>query len=633
MTIRDTGVQVPINNNGIYPNQTLQTYNGGNMMNVPGEYGPKLLETGLGEESLPVLEGKYNYDVHEIAVKMSKDSFPIKFMMDLNTKSIDKDTHLYGEDWDGDNAFPDTFMNDLRLRNNAKYDIDSSNNIGGNFSWKAMDAGLLAKLNTIVGGGDAQSIAKVIDETTQKHQDTMVTFNGKLVIPIAFKAGTSELFQGGDSVRFVQKAIQILSSNDYKLRGGNGTVVPLKQSGVAKDFYLLTHEGTEAKAVHSMFPDLAISIDEITHEEHEINARVEGFLFAADCTEFILLINFTQSNLKNNLGTTNVVLLDEMINDSNTTAEFYEPGFYTRLDRQLLVGMYNNIADGVEEGSGSRRDGYSIWQYGSEIKTNFVQIFRSKPLEITKTRLAGGGFRVDDIQKHRKTMTDQFNTTKSNTFLWGKKERKLGKNGRPFKTMSGLFDYELNQIRYIRATLPMSVSNASEAIETWINNLAYSFSAFKEKKGSKVITFATSYQILRKLDKFVKLSRQQTPNLFGTDINRADVNKSTVDFSVAYFDFVSSYGITIRFIHAPEFDYMTEFPLPYFIKGTERIKPSNIIMAIDKNYVKTCVYRGDKLQGNIQNPDEDLVREDIIGECTQEVTYEKNHAVIIVDLI
>jgi hypothetical protein len=185
----------------------------------------------------------------------------------------------------------------------------------------------------------------------------------------------------------------------------------------------------------------------------------------------------------------------------------------------------------------------------------------------------------------------------------------------------------------MRTTLNISsAANYSEVIEDWLNNIAYSYAAFMEKKGNKVITLACSWDILRSLSKVVKLSYGQEPNAYGLQPGMAPSNPTNVDFSVKSFDFISAYGITLRFIHAPEFDLMTAFKLPSIMVGTG-VKPRNLIIALDKEYISSCVLRPDKLQGNIQGADEDLTREDIIGESTLELLYPKNHAVIICDVI
>ena len=646
MSTRDNGVTVPLTSNSIYPTDTLMTDAMGNMANVPGEFGAKIMNTSEYTDTIPTLEGKYNMNIHDIAVKRSRKKFPIKFIADLNTKSIQGPTHVYGEDWDGDMSFPDTFLDDIRKRNLTVMSISDTANKGGQLRFKTPTGTDMTKMSAIAASitagtavTPATGSASIITATTGNvlSEQALVTYNGFSCLPIAFKLDTGEAIQGGDASRHVMKMLQILKSMNYTIQGGTGNVAPLTQAG-AKDWYV-AHRGPKALDVHEMFPDLGISIDGILYQEHEAVVMIESLWFSQDLDEYIVFINMDRTNLKNNISATAAntkVLLSEMVTDANTSTSFGTDaiGMYTRFDRQWLVGMYNTVADAVEEGSGARLDGHSIWQYGTETKTNYVQTFRSKPVEITGTRLATSNFREDDIKRHRSTMMDQYNTTKSNTGLWGVKSKAMGANGRPIRTMAGLFDYTQNDIRYIRALLPTNVSNTSEAIYDWINNLAYCFSAFKEKEGSEVLTFATSHEILRRLSKLVVLSRTQDPNLYGTQAAMGgDPRATSVDFSVAKFDFISSYGITIRFIHAPEFDKMTDFPLPSFITGSTRIRPMNIIVALDKQYISNCVLRPDKLQGNIQSADEDLTREDIIGEMTQEVMYTKNHAVIIVDFV
>lgn len=244
--------------------------------------------------------------------------------------------------------------------------------------------------------------------------------------------------------------IRLLRGNDYLMAGGDGTAVRIKDSE-SKEWYGMLHNTTSAKTVHLMFPDLAIVVDGIEYQEHEVVVQLEAFWHTPSLDQFVLFLNFGKSNLRTTLGATNTINLEEMVKTAGT----FSVGAYTRLDHQALVGYFDTLDDGIEEGSGGL-DAHTIWQNGIELKQNFVQTFRSKPLEITGTCLATGSYRVDDIQKNRDKMS-QYNTVKNNAMLWGRQSQKLGKHGRPVRTMSGIFDYSLNQIRYMRTTLTCPV--------------------------------------------------------------------------------------------------------------------------------------------------------------------------------
>lgn len=623
----------PIPNDGIYKYAGHTTFNGGTINGTPHVIRPKVMNTAAeGIETVEDLEGKYVINVHDLAVQRNREEFVVKFIADLNTKSTDKTVHTYGEDWDGQFAYPDMLLNQLRERQAITYAIENASNVGGRWMWKEVHSTAITAFSAAHASGTVNLATGVntITAATRKAEYTLATYNGVTagVLPLAFELNTGEACLGGSAADVIFKMIGILRGNDYLMAGGDGTAVRIKDSE-SKEWYGMLHNTTSAKTVHLMFPDLAIVVDGIEYQEHEVVVQLEAFWYTPTLDQFVFFLNFGKSNLRTALGATNTVNLEEMVKTAGT----FSVGAYTRLDHQALVGYFDTLDDGIEEGSGARLDAHTIWQNGIELKQNFVQTFRSKPLEITGTRLATGSYRVDDIQKNRDKMFSQYNTIKNNAMLWGRQSQKLGKHGRPVRTMSGIFDYSLNQIRYMRTTLNLSSSaNYSETIEEWLNNIAYSYAAFMEKKGNRVITFACSHDILRSLSKVVKLSYGQQPNLYGTQPAMAPSNPNSVDFGIKSYDFISSYGITLRFIHAPEFDMMTQFKLPNQMVGTG-VKPRNIILALDKEYLSTAVLRPDKIQGNIQGNDEDLTREDIIGECTLELLYPKNHAVIICDVI
>lgn len=620
----------PIPNDGIYKYQGHTTYNGGGINGTPHVIRPKVMNTGVGIETIEDLEGKYNINVHDIAVMRNREEFTVKFIADLNTKSINKTVHLYGEDWDGQYAYPDMLLNQLRQRNTTRLAINNANNKGGRWMWKAVHSTAMTAFSNAHASGTINLATGVnsVTAATRKEYYALADYNNAKVLPLAFELNTGEYCLGGSASDVIFKMIGLLRGNDYLMAGGDGSAVRIKDTET--EWYAFLHN-QNTKTVHFMFPDLAINIDGVPYQEHEVVVQLEAFWYSPNMDQFVVMLNFDKSNLRSTLGSTNVINLEEMVPTANT---YFEVGDYTRLDHQALVGYFDAEPEAIAEGSGARLDSHTIWQNGIELRQNFVQIFRSKPLEITGTRLATGDYRVDDIQRNRDKMFRQYNTEKNNAMLWGVQSQTLDpKTGRPVRFMSGIFDHTLNPIRYMRTALNISsASNYSEVIEDWLNNIAYSYAAFMEKKGNRVITLACSHDILRALSKVVKLSYGQQPNLYGTQPAMANANPSNVDFSVRSYDFISSYGITLRFVHAPEFDMMTSFKLPYTMVGTG-VKPRNIIVALDKEYISSCVLKPDTLQGNIQGADEDLTREDIIGYSTVELLYPKNHAVIIVDVL
>ena len=628
----------PIGSQEVFNYGGHTTDNLGEINNSPGQINPSIQGGGNFPSTVADLQGKYNYDIHDLVTSRHREDFPTLTIAELNGGSHNSVIYPFSEDYDGDFQFPETLINDLRTSDPGiisgttfvtTHGIGGANEIGGKMQWyKALHATAVADLyalrvpaatgtstNLITAG--AGSWAGALNEKV------LETYGSDKVLALGFELGSNERILGGTPTNFITKMIALLKGMNYTQRGGNGEATPMI-SNSTENFFGFVHD-THSKTVHWPMNDIAFNVDATDIQEHEIVVRVEAFWYDTTASQFVVILNFSKTNLDTLLGTVNTILLEEVQKEASTVT-----GGYTRFDTQLLLGMYNTVPAGVKEGSSANSNLQTGFQYAFESKENYMQIFRADPMEITGTRLASGNYRIDDVKRNRDKMLFLYKKDKANAIIWGKKSQVMGSDSKPVRTMSGILDYELNPIKYMRASLS-STADTAEEIKDFVDDLAYSLHAFKPRKGNPSTSMMCSHMMLRRLDRVVKLSYGDTtrPNVHGYTTSNP-YTPGTTDFGIKHFDFNTAYG-NLKFMHEPMLDFMTEFQLPTFLVGTG-VNPKHIMLAIDKQYLSIKTLRGDKLQGNIQGNDEDLSREDIIGEHTLETLYPKNHAIILVDL-
>jgi len=621
----------PLGNTDVHVYGGHTTDSLGTINNSPGQINPHIQEGGNLPNTVADLQGKYNFDIHDIVISRHREEFPTLSIAELNGSSFDKVIYVFSEDYDGDYQFPDMFFNDLRTQAKTIHAIGSADEEGGKQQWfKAIEAGALAKLYAIKDSGTDATINNLVTAGAGEWAGSLdelatAAYGSDKALALAFELGTSEYILGGNPKNVIVKMISLLKGMSYTQRGLDATDAPVTEAVGGASFAGFTH-GTTAKTIHLMFPDVAFNVDGTDYQEHERVFRLEAFWYDLTAAQFVLILNMSKNNLETQLGTTNTFLLEELHQNATTVS-----AGYTRIDHQALLGMYNTVPAGVQEGSSASDELQTGFQYAFESKENYMQIFRANPMEITGTRLASGGYRIDDIKRNRDKMLRLYKKDKSNAIMWGKKSQTMQSDGKPLRTMSGIFDYELSPIKYIKGTLNRySASNYSEAIKDYLNEIAYSMHAFKPKSGNNVTSMMCSHTMLRALDEVVKLSYGQAPNAHGYTTQQP-YRDNVVDFGIKHFDFDTQYG-TLKFMHEPRLDYLTEFQLPTFLAG-QNVNPRYIMLALDKEYISTKTLRPDKLQGNIQANDEDLTREDIIGEQTLEMLYPKNHSVILTGIV
>ena len=58
------------------------------------------------------------------------------------------------------------------------------------------------------------------------------------------------------------------------------------------------------------------------------------------------------------------------------------------------------------------------------------------------------------------------------------------------------------------------------------------------------------------------------------------------------------------------------------------LNPREILMILDKAYIKKVNFRPDKIYGNIQDIGQDAFEEAMRGECSLKLRFPRNHAII-----
>lgn len=621
-------------------------------------------ENNLGYSDIRTIEGKYSFDVSQVVTTYRRGIFPMLFAADMNSKptSTGGDIHVQAEDHDQDIQFADTLLNKLRIASYGSAGkplaIDDAANMGGRLIYRAVTAADVTRLLSAKDGvTDVTNLASspapnnIVVSPTAVREYTIAPhagIGGHQLLTIGWRLGASNeesLSAGGSNAQvYCTKMAGLLESNWYRKLGqddgvNNDHVISEGVGGLR--WYGYVHErplGAVTKnvcTVHAMFDDMMIQVDGVDYQLHEIAVRVYGFFFSADFKSFVLMLDFNYNNFDSNviLGTTNKVLMEEVFDKAgNPALTTFKTGF-TRLSTHMLLGNFLTVPDPIEQGSNVDPEQHSGRQYARQMKHNYAQIVRSPTIDITGTYLASQGrMRLNQAQKMRDDMMMKYKTSRRNLMLWGKgASQSVSSNGKVINTSAGLFCYQHNPIRYMRHKLRFDASNRYESIKRFVMDYARAIFAFKpELQSNGVVNVYISKYMHMMLDEYLKLGAQEMGNISGTYAGmQQNMNQSNYDFRIKLNDISTPYG-TLRFVVDPGLDYQTENLLPSFMGN---VQPKNMLLAIDKSKMSTVVLRAPRLRGNIQSPDSDYSREDIISEETFELLDPTSHCVMALDVV
>ena len=637
----------PLTATELFANKMVQNSNANHTLDGSAVLLPRINSSPLGYEDIATINGKYNFDLSSTLLTRHVAEFPIMFAADFNAKktSTGGDVHVWGEDADQDAHVHDSKLSSLRIAsagsNGSPYAINHASRKGGQLIWRTMtaaqtDINLLTAANVRANTAGVTTLTNgaVVTQTADAEATILTGAGGLLnhkILPLAWRVGTGEEANivGGSAQGFVAKMAALLEGNWYRKIG---VAEEIKEATSSTAWFGYVHESVNSKpvcTVHAMFPDIMINIDGTDMQLNEVNVRIDSFYFRADYSQFIILLDFNYCNVEEPLGTTNVVLLEEVRSSSATTCE---SGF-TRLSDHILLGMYLGVPGAIAQGSDITEDLHSGYLYDAEYKQNFTQIIQSPQIKITGTYLASNNFKVNTPQKLRDDLLYKFKIARRNTMLFGSGDRKKNATGQTIQSTSGLFDYEKFPIRYMRGTLNRySASNYIDAVNDFIEKFARSVFAYKNSSSSSMMNVYCSKFFMTKLDKAIKLGFQQNNNLLGYSTTGGSPLPSgnVLNLDLQFTDVKTAYG-TLRFTVDPGLDMMTEMMLPAFMGTT--INPKNMLLAIDKSKISTVSLRAATLRGNIQNNSADYTMEDILSEETFELLDPFSHAIMMVDIV
>lgn len=642
---KHVAINNPMTNADLFPNKTLTPGTAGDL-NTSSILVPHINENPLGYEDIKTIEGKYNFDISSVTAIRHKEMFPILFAADMNAKATNTggDIHVIAEDCDQDVMFHDTQLVKLRIASQGSggnpLAINSSSKRGGKLIWRALDTGMSTKFATAYTGTEVTDLTNGTTVTeTAKYDYTLETLTLNSVsrtkimtLGWRLKASSSDeesqSLGGSNAIVFCSKMAALLDGNKYYKLGVTNAI---KESTSETAWFGYSHVASATQpvsTVHSLFEDLAIVIDGTQYQLHEVAVRITAFYWRADYTQFVMMLDFGYANLEEPLGTTNIVLMEEVQSHSTN----FTNGF-TRLSDHALLGMYLGVPAPVVQGGDITNDLRSGYLYDIQTKENFTQIIQSEQMRISGTYLASQNrLKLNQAQKMRDRMMFDFKTRRRNVQLFGSGASRKRSSTNIVNTSAGLFDYQMNPIRYMKMTLNRySAATTFESVYEFIKNYARAIFAFKPQlQNSGTINVYCSKWFLQHIDIVIKLGYQEYGNQAGFNTGYQPLpGGNTLDLGIKFSDVRTPYG-TLRFTVDPGLDYMTEMYLPYFV-GTD-INPKHMLLALDTSKMSTVSLRAPRLRGNIQSPSADYVMEDMICEETFELLDPLSHAVTMVSL-
>lgn len=308
------------------------------------------------------------------------------------------------------------------------------------------------------------------------------------------------------------------------------------------------------------------------------------------------------------------------------------------ISRMLFMGQPQSAPDPIPEGDKFTRTGN--FTMSRESLSNHTQIFASPAYGITGTHQASTFRFGDDFQETRDKYFTMYKKKMAAAFMYGSKYETVAVatdgfvNGQPVRATGGLMDYSLFPIRHIKAPLaaPTWGADASNTFILWLNRLGDNLAAFRQE-GTKSLTFMVSQKFLNKVNIYIR-------SLMGGISSAAGANNfmggqiilqrpSSLSFGLEYYEFTTTSGILMKFIHDPSLDNTPSIQLPYWIYGSASlVSPRDLLLSIDVKNMKRKVLRPDKIYGNIQDIGQDAFMEAIRGESGFMLRFPQNHAIV-----
>jgi len=554
------------------------------------------LQTGIGAQDIHLIGDKYMIDIYGDMVSYNpQDTVLLSIIAGLGSKPMNSPYVTWNDDYNG-NMWADLKFDILRARQT----------VGG-----VLNAGELKWTKSNLA--------------TQAYQATLANFKTKL-----YFIESDDDIVGKKSV-FVRNLGNLLKNLGYRSVDDGGTAVT---DGSETGY--ISENGTTP--LYVAFEDIYFNTNGVDMQKHEVIAKINSLRWGDsyldtvrsgtyDDYAFELELDFSDSNA-DDIASNSVILLEEI--NTGAGAAFNGDDGFTRLSRMGLIGDSQTPPDAIAEGENFESGGNFI--YSVENVQNKSQIFTSPRYGVTGTRQASKARFFDEFQLSRARNLSLYKKNLNAALLRGvQSEGFSNTTGKPKRTMSGILDYSTFPIRYMKVKFPSSFANGFE-LANWIDHIVYSLQAFRQTGGAKAFTCLVSQNILNKLSRANAAIGSSNGNVFGGIFTVSPPSSLTLGLQV--YEYKSVYGV-IRFIHEPSFDLMPTLKastttlggVPYHL-FPNGLNPRNILMILDKGYIKQRTLRPDKIYGNIQNVGQDAFEEAMRGEHSLELRFPRNHCIV-----
>jgi len=564
------------------------------------------LQTGIGAQDIHVIGDKYMIDIYgDMLTHKPLDTPLLTIIEGLGGASTPNPYPTWNDDYNG------------HLWADLKFDVLRT-----------------AHASAVETAGEMKWVAAA-DLSNQAYQYLLADTKATMY----FVQGDSTII--GKKEYFVRNLGNLLSNLGYQAEVGlNGSPI----TDGTQTSYCGGHGETPLYVAFEdlYFAEAAGSGIAAEYQKHQIIAKIHSLAWgatyidsivdiSAEAYAFELVLDFSDSNCED-IAATSIIMVEEI--NAGGGDEFTAGDGFTRISRMGLIGDSQTPPDAIAEGSNFQTGGN--YNYSVENIHNMTQIFDTPKYGVTGTRQASNARFFDEFQLTRGRNLSIYKQKISGALLRGVQSEVMdATTGKPKRTMSGILDYSMFPIRYMKESLPSATADTTGVLlSTWLDSIVYSMQAFKQSGGSSSYTVLCSQKVLNTLAKANSyIGTGNNHMLNGGIFTVSPPSKMTIGLRV--FEYESIYG-TIRFIHEPSFDMMpvlksstaTAGGVPKHLFGAGGLNPRNILMVLDKAYIKKLTLRPDKIYGNIQDIGQDAFEEAMRGEHSLQLRFPRNHAII-----
>lgn len=647
---------------------------------------------GINSKTILGVADKYQIDLYGSLQTHRPEETPMLTIMEsMGSESVNAPYFIWTDEYTG-NSWWDINFDNLRLRNSVGGSATISPSMSGFTASYNSNTLSMAMTNPSYTGGQikirpiraiaATNINTVVDNTIGNDDGvaamTLFTDNfmyGQAFVPTSGQTGKvmfaileEDSNTVGQMVVTWNKIRNLLVNLGYtEINYKNTSNDTSHEAGTVLRCYSDPNlVFTATLPAYMVFPNISFNIDGTIYKEEQVLARVNSVAYTSiggyngvartGTMGLVFTIDFNDCNAQpGSLGAyatggspnyDSVMIGQPFIkgvpaagtavfgDNANDAAEYAGS-----VGRMLYIGQAQSAAYPIPEGDKFRAGGNLA--FGREQKMNLTQIFVSPAYGITGTHQASTFRFGDDFQRTRDFHFTNYKKYMQGTFMYGTKGETIATSndaaygnfvsGQPVRATGGFMDYALFPIRHMKHPLTSyswtddvsSVTSVGTFID-WLDQLADSLAAFRQQS-SKSLTLLCSQVMCNRLNRLVR-GVLSTPQLMGGTVVMQPA--SDLSFGLPYYEFMSSGGVMVKFIHDPGMDNTPSINLPFWIYGKSQISPRDLLISIDPKNIKRMVLRPDKIYGNVQDIGQDAFMEAIRGESGFMLRFPQNHAVI-----